>query len=63
VASGSPLQLVSADGAVLQEVVTLAQAVEAGRHPTATLRWTRSFGDDVADVRGFVVDNAAEALE
>jgi hypothetical protein len=62
VASGSPLQLVSKDGAVLEEFSSLKDAAAASRHPTAHLRWTRSFGDDVDDLRGFV-ENAAEALE
>ena len=43
VRSGSPLQLVSKDGAVLEDIVSLKDAAEASRHPTATLRWTRSF--------------------
>ena len=62
VLSAAPLQLVSKDGAVIKDIFTLKEAVEASREPAAFLRWTRSFGDDVIDLRGFV-DNAAEALE
>jgi hypothetical protein len=63
VLSNAPLQLVSKDGAVLEEVMTLEYAVEAiNRLPSATLRWTRSFGDDVRELRGFV-SNFSDALE
>ena len=63
VLSGAPLRLVSSDGAVLKELMTLEEAVEeASRRPTARLRVSRSFGDDLEEVRGFVL-NAAEALE
>jgi hypothetical protein len=62
VLSSAPLQLVSKDGAVVKHIFTLEEAVEAVREPKVLLRWTRSFGDDVIDLRGFV-DNAAEALE
>ena len=62
VLSSAPLQLVSKDGAVVKDIFTLEEAVEAIREPTVFLRWTRSFGDDVVDLRGFV-DNTAKALE
>ena len=45
VLSAAPLQLVSKDGAVIKELFTLKEAVEATREPTVFLRWTRSFGD------------------
>ena len=63
VLSNAPLQLVSKDGAVLEDIMTLEYAVESmNRLPSATLRCTRSFDDDVRDLRGFVA-NVAEALE
>ena len=63
VLSHAPLQLVSKDGAVLEDIMTLKHAVEAIDHlPSATLRCSRSFGDDVSELRGFVA-NVAEALE
>ena len=62
VLSSAPLQLVSKNGAVVKDIFSLEEAVEAIREPTVFLRWTRSFGDDVVDLRGFV-DNAAKALE
>ena len=50
VLSGAPLRLVSSDGAVLKELTSLEEAVEeAGRHPTARLRVSRSFGDDLEE--------------
>ena len=62
VLSGAPLRLVSSDGAVLQELTTLEQAVEASRDGSARLHASRSFGDDLEAVRGFV-GNSATALE
>ena len=60
-----PLRLVSGDGTVLKELVTLEQAVnavETSRGGKARLRASRSFGDELEEVRGFV-KNAATALE
>jgi hypothetical protein len=60
----SPLLLVSNDGAVLQQIMSLEQAVEATQRAgsSARLRASRSFDDSLQEVRG-VVASAAEALE
>jgi len=60
----SPLLLVSNDGAVLQQIMSLEQAVEATQRAgsSARLRASRSFDDSLQEVRGFVA-SAAEALE
>ena len=60
----SSLLLVSNDGAVLQDIVSLEQAVEATQRAgsSARLRASRSFDDSLQEVRGFVA-SAAEALE
>ena len=62
VLSSAPLRLVRKDGTVVKEIFTLKEAVDTLRTPNVFLRWTRSFGDDVEDLRGFA-ENAAEALE
>ena len=60
---GTPLRLVSKDGAILRDIMSLKEAVEeTTRNPTAFLRASRSFDDDLAEVRGFV-GRVAEALE
>ena len=62
VLSNAPLRLMSKHGAFLRELVTLEEAVEATRDGTTFLCSSRSFGDDLESVRGFV-DNSANALE
>ena len=63
VLSGAPLQLHTRGRALVKEIMTLAEAVEeTTRDPTARLHTTRSFGDDLEDLRGFK-NNAAKALE